>query len=176
MKVLVCGRKHCEKKKCDKLFDYLEDTDVEFSNSACMHMCDDGPNVFTFPDLKMYGHVDKKRLKDIISGNSKGLEYSEEIYDLEINEQYRVDSRYKKTVELFRDKLEKCDDISIDKLEKLVKKFMKKNDLDKTSFTYPVRVALINTIKGPDLPKLIYFLGKNSTIKLFNEYFERFEQ
>jgi len=176
MKILVCTKKHCHSNKSEELLKSLEDSNVEFTHSACMHMCDDGPNVFTFPDLKMYGHVDKSRLQDIISGNSDGLEYDDEIYNLEINKQYSLDPMHKRTVKLFRWHLAKHDDISVRGIERMIGTFMKKYDVEGIDFSYPIKVALIKTIKGPDLPKLINYLGKNSTMILFDEFLKKGNQ
>jgi hypothetical protein len=51
--------------------------------------------------------------------------------------------------------------------------FKSKYDVKGNDFSYPVKLALIDTVKGPNLPVLINFLGVNSTMKLFDEFLKK---
>ena len=126
VKILVCENKHCRNNHGEQLLAKLKTTGVEFAHSACMDMCDSGPNIFTFPDLKMYGNVTIEKLDDIISGNNKIQPYNEEIYNLEINKEYRDNPMHKRTVKLFRWHLEKHDDFSVLELNNSINIFKNK--------------------------------------------------
>jgi len=176
MKILVCENKHCKDHKTSELLEELKNYDLEFSSSSCMDMCEGGPNIFTFPDLKMYGKVDKNRLEDIINHKAKGLEYNEEIYSLEDIKKYSFDPMHRRTVKLFRWHLEKHDDMSLLGLEEIIRTFQIKYDVYGNEFFNPIKVVLINTIKGPNLSSIINYLGKNSTMKVFDEFLKKSNQ
>ncbi len=172
MKILVCANKGSKNSKVEELLEYLKDCNVEFMYSFCRNICEDGPFVFTLPELKTYGNVDKQKLDAIINGNSKDLEYNQEVFT-QYNREYREDPMHKRTIKLFRWHLSKHDDISIQGLEEIIRTFQKKYDVKETNFMYPVKIALINSIKGPNIPTLINFMGKNSTMILFDEFLKK---
>ncbi|AIO18071.1 Glutamate--tRNA ligase [Candidatus Izimaplasma bacterium HR1] len=176
MKVLVCKNKHCRGKESEELLKALKDKDVILDHSSCMDMCDSGPNLFVIPSLKMYGNVTLNRLDDVLNGNADDLLYKDEIDDLDVIDEYTKNPMHERTVKLFRWHLDKQEKSSVAELCEIISDFKKKYDVNGIDFTNPVKIALIGSHQGPDLPKLIHYLGKERAMQLFDEYLKRNKQ
>ena len=170
VKVLVCRNKHCRTKQSEELLKELKQKDVIYDHSSCMDMCESGPNLFCIPSFKMYGTVSKERLDDILNDQADDLLYKNEIIDREVIDKYTNNPMHQRTVKLFRWHLDKETKCSVAELREVISIFKKKYDIKGMDFTYPVKIALIGFHKGPDLPKLIHYLGKERTMRLLDDY------
>jgi (2Fe-2S) ferredoxin len=178
VKVLVCNNEHCKSDGSEEILKELEnlrrEIDFEFLTSSCMGLCSYGPNVMTFPDLRIYGNVSASRIKDIISSQGSDLLHpNDRIYSKELCSEVSLDPMHRRSVKLFRYHLEKFDDFSVANLRVIISSFENKYEITGNKFLYPIKLALLGTIKGPDLPKIIYFLGKEDTIKSLDKFLKK---
>ncbi len=174
MKVLVCKNKHCHCRESEEVLNQLKKLGIEHNHSSCMDMCESGPNVFILPDAKLYGRVTSKRIDDVLKGLGEDLLYNPlDVYDEVMYQEYLNDPMHRRTVKLFRWHLDKHDDLSVASIREMISVFKSKYDVKGIKFTYPVKLALIKTIKGPDLPKLIHYLEKKATMKLLDDFLKK---
>ena len=178
MKVLVCKNKHCRHHGSDGVIKKLEqkasEKGVEVLHSSCMDLCEAGPNVMLFPSLKLYGEVEEKDIDRLLNNDIEYLRHPDSlIYDKEILEAYFDNPMHHRTVKLFRYHLEKYDNMAFTNLIDIIKVFQTKYALLGNDFSYPVKVSILGTVKGPDLPKVIHLLGKERTIDLMNTFLKK---
>ena len=178
MKVLVCKNKHCRSKETDKVLDKLKTIEgIEFDYSSCMDLCDYGPNVITLPNLKLYGAVTEDDIEELIKGNREELLHPKDrIFDELAIQELRDDPMHKRTIKLFRYQLEKQLDLSVEGLRLFLSTFKDKYDVVDVLFTDHLKIAMFGTAKGPNLEKLIHYLGKRETIRLFDNYLSNAHQ
>lgn len=172
MKILVCKNKHCRNKQTEdtykELMNYVED--IEFMHSSCMDLCDYGPNVLTFPEGAFYQAVTKDRVDDLIHHKAEDLRHpSQRLHD-ESMELYYSDPMHRRTVKLFRWHLDKLGDFEWRTIRESISIFKDKYDVRGMALTFPVKMALIGTTKGPDLPKMLQFMGKELAFKRIDQY------
>ena len=178
MKVLVCKNENCINNGSEEILKELEnlqgEIDFEFLASSCMGLCSYGPNIMTFPDLRIYGNVSTDRIKDILNSHGSDLlQPNDRIYSKELCSEVSLDPMHRRTVKLFRYHLEKFVDFSVVNLISIISSFKNKYEITGNRFLYPIKLALLGTIKGPDLPKIIYFLGKKDTIKSLDRFLKK---
>lgn len=178
MKILVCNNSLCKNNKSTELLVEIkakcENTEVEVEKSECMDLCEYGPNIMVFPEMKLYKNVSIDRIDDILSNHIDDLQHNDNlVYDSEVVNQYLIDPMHRRTVKLFRYHLEKYQDMSVASLREIIKVFKEKYDVKGLKFTYPVKVSLFGSTKGPDLPKVVNFLGKQMTISLMDKYLKK---
>ncbi|MDC0559105.1 hypothetical protein OAO42_01705 [Candidatus Izimaplasma bacterium] len=170
-KVLVCKNKHCRNNNSEELLEKLKKCDIEFTHSSCMDFCDHGANIMTFPNMKMYNKVDASTIEKVLNEDADELLVPNEImYDKDIIDGYSLNPMHKRTVKLFTYQLVKQEEFTVRSLRDFISFFKVKFDIKGMDFTYPVKIALLKTHKGPDLPKLIFYLGKERTVKILEKY------
>ena len=172
MKVFICNDADCKKKDLENTIQELQNKDVTITSTSCMGLCEKGTIVFTLPDMLFYQNVTKERLKDLLNHNAEDLIIDKDIYDSNISQTYIETPIHCRTVKLFRYHLEKFDDFSVSNLNHLIRIFQTKYDIKGEHFFYPIRIALLDTLKGPNLAELIHHLGKETTVGLFDSYFK----
>ncbi len=178
MKILICNSEHCKSNGSEEILKELEklqrESDFEFLTSSCMGLCSNGPNVMTYPDLRIYGNVSVNRIKDILSSEASDLLHpNDRVYSKELCSEISLDPMHRRSVKLFRYHLEKFNDFSVANLKVLISSFKSKYEVTGNRFIYPIKLALLGTIKGPDLPEIIYFLGKEGTIKALDKFLKK---
>ncbi len=170
-KVLICKNKHCRNNNSEALLDKLKKCDIEFARSSCMDYCDHGPYVMTFPNMKVYNKVDVSIIEKVLKEEAEEFLVPNEImYEKDIINRYSLDPMHKRTVKLFTYQLVKQEEFTLRSLRDFISFFKIKYDIEGIDFTYPVKIALLGTHKGPDLPKLIFYLGKKRTIEILEKF------
>lgn len=149
---------------------YIED--VHFMHASCMDLCDRGPVVLSLPDTTFYHSVTKDDVRLLIEGDLQDhIIKEEELYqpDMEV---FRSDPMHRRTVKLFRYQLEKMKAHDWRSIREIIPIFQAKYDVPKESLLGSVKIALLGTTKGPDLPKLIDMLGIKETYSRIDQYLQ----
>ena len=152
-----------------ELMNYVEH-DVHFLHSTFVGMDDREPIVLTLPDTKFYHNVTKDHITDLLAGRLASHRYQkDELYDKSM-EIYRTDPMHRRTVKLFRYQLEKMDSLDWRSIREVLPMFEAKYDVSGENVSFPVKMALLGTTKGPRLPKLIDFLGREDVYDRIDQY------
>lgn len=175
MKILICNNDACCRNECEavykELMNYVEQ-DVHFLHSACMDLCEDGPNVLVLPETKFYFGVTKDKVDDLIHGRLEHqLHPKERLYDVSM-ERYREDPMHRRTVKLFRYQVEKMKDVNWRSARDALLLFRNKYGVTEEDLALPVKMALLGTTKGPELPKLMEMLGKEEVFQRIDQYLQ----
>jgi len=172
MKILVCKNKTCHNPKTDELLKALMDyyDEVEFTHASCVGLCDFGPNVMIFPQAVLYGNVTKERIHDLVHDNIEDLKHPwDRLYtpDMDI---YASNPEYRRMVKLVRYQLEKMTEIDWRSVRDVLAIFSQKYEVDLEKASLAVKVAILGTTKGPELPKLVAYMGKEEVFKRIDKY------
>jgi len=172
MKILVCKNKQCYNPESDELLKALMDyyDDVEFTHASCVGLCGFGPNVMIFPEAKMYGGVTKDRVHDLVHNNIEDLKHPQDrLYSPDMDV-YASDPGHRRHVKLFRYQLEKMTDTDWRSIRDALAIFSQKYEIDMDETSKAVKVALLGTTKGPEIPKLVAYMGKEEAFKRIDKY------
>lgn len=85
-------------------------------------------------------------------------------------EEYRTNPMHNRTVKLFRWHIDKQVECTIEELDIVVKEFKEKYDVNGDDFTFPLTIALTNSMEKIDLISLIHTLGKQRVMVLLEDY------
>lgn len=174
MNLLVCTNKHCQNNQSEEtykeLMNYVED--VNFMHASCMDFCEQGPVVLVLPETTFYHHVTKDDVKALLQGDlSDHIIPTKDLYQPAM-EIYRSDPMHRRTVKLFRYQLEKMKAHDWRSIREILPIFQAKYDVIEDSLLGAVKIALLGTTKGPDLPKLIDMLGIDETYDRIDRYLQ----
>lgn len=172
MKILVCKHKHCPSTESEELLKALMDyyDEVEFTHVACVGLCEYGPNVMVFPGARLYGNVTKDRVQDLVQDNIEDLRHPiERLFTPEMDV-YASDPSYRRLVKLFRYQLEKMTETNWKSIRDALAIFSEKYEIDLDELGNAVKVAIIGTTMGPEIPKLVSYLGKEETFLRIDKY------
>lgn len=177
-RILVCDNKLCPNDNSQNLIKKLSElqhkkNNFEYSYCECIDFCDDGPNIMVFPTLKTYKKVTPNRLNDILENTAHDLEYSYDTLNKDEIKLYSTDPVHRRTIKLFRWHLAKELVITVENLKKSIKIFKSKYDVEEVSFNSSVKVALISTVKGPEMEFLIYNFGKEKSIERLENFLKK---
>ncbi len=172
MKLLVCKNKNCDtfvvEELMKELMNHIEK--VKFNHASCIGMCENGPLIVTFPDITFYQNVTKNRVKDILAHKATDLIVPKQHLFDPTMDVYFSDPLHRRTVKLFRWHLDKISDFDWKSIRDSILIFKEKYDIKGTDSMFPVRVALLGTTKGPELPKLIDYMGKTMVLERIDSY------
>jgi glutamyl/glutaminyl-tRNA synthetase len=87
-------------------------------------------------------------------------------------EVYFTDPMHRRTVKFFRYQLEKMTETDWRAVRDALQLFMAKYEVSETDLVNPVKVVLLGTTKGPSLPKLIEYMGKEEAFKRIDQYLQ----
>jgi (2Fe-2S) ferredoxin len=172
--LLVCTDKDCQKNGSEEtykeLMNYVED--VHFMHASCIGLCEEGPIVLVLPETTFYRGITDDLVDALIKGELEDqIIPTEDLYHPDM-ERYRSDPMHRRTVKLFRYQLEKMKAHDWRSIREILPIFKDKYDVSEDSLPGAVKIALLGTTKGPDLPKLIDMLGIDETYNRIDQYLQ----
>lgn len=167
MKFIACGNKHCRNEELNNVITELENKGHEVLYTECMELCETPNKLFSTSDLSIYQDVSVDKVHEMIEGLADELKY---ISNKDEIVKYGEDPMHLRTIKLFRWHLDKQTKCTKEEVLVMMQEFSKKYDVKGLDFINPIMIALTKNIEGPDLPDLIYTLGKERVMGLLDDY------
>jgi hypothetical protein len=131
--------------------------------------------VMTLPEGTVYGHVFPNRLIDVIAKRADDLKLqSAFLYDISMNP-YKNEPIYRTNVLQFLPELQQMESFDVPALESLITAYQATHHMSEEQLIHPLKMALVQTTRGPALPAVLAGLGKQESLARIDQYLKQYK-
>lgn len=169
--VLICSDYYS-----DELSYYREKyPNITIVESKCSDLLESQPVIFRVPEGRFYHHVTKDRFVDVLSGHADDLLIQTgRLFSVEMK-RYVSEPKFRSYVKGIVDILSDLKEFTSSNIEKTLASYAKDKGIVLDDIVHPIKVALVQTTKGPELKYIMEALGKKIVLKKVKNYLHNYK-